>query len=68
MRQMELLLNLLKKELHKNVCPNDICWAPFGTRHFWPVRSFLKLVGINLNSDWEHTMSGENGYVMARKR
>lgn len=57
-----------KKELHKNVCPNDICWAPFGSRHFWPVRSMLKLIGININSDWENTMDGHDGYFIVRKR
>lgn len=57
-----------KEELHKNVCPNDIGWAPFGSRHFWPVRSMLKLIGININSDWENTMDGHDGYFMARKR
>ena len=56
-----------KEELHKNVCPDAICWAPCGIRHFWIVRSLLKLVGININSDWENTMSDEDGYFMARK-
>lgn len=57
-----------KEELHKNVCPNDICWAPFGSRHFWPVRSMLKLIGININSDWENTMDGHDGYFIVKKR
>ena len=56
------------EELYKNVCPNDICWAPFGIRHFWPVRSMLKLIGININSDWENTMDGHDGYFIVRKR
>lgn len=33
----------------------------------YPLFSDLKLVGINLNSDWEHTMGGKDGYFMARK-
>lgn len=64
----ETFILFTKEELHKNVCPNDICWAPFGSRHFWPVRSMLKLIGININSDWENTMDGHDGYFIVRKR
>lgn len=55
------------EELYKNVCPNDICWAPFGTRHFWPIPELLELCGINVNSDWKNTMDGYDGYFIARK-
>lgn len=63
----ETFILFTKEELYKNVCPNDICWVPFGSRHFWPVRSMLKLIGININSDWKNTIDGHDGYFIARK-
>ena len=62
----ETFILFTKEELYKNVCPNDICWAPFGTSHFWPIPELLELCGIKVNSGWKYTME-TFGYFAARK-